>query len=99
MKRPVRSNFPRALRAVRKARGMAQEQFDQVSSRTYVSSLERGIKSPTLSKIDVLANAMNVHPLTLLTLSYCSNGSAADVKSVIGRVEQEVRALGLTTLD
>jgi hypothetical protein len=35
-----------------------------------MSSLERGLKSPTLSKVAELCEVMDVHPLTLLTLAY-----------------------------
>lgn len=35
-----------ALKTVRKARGLCQEAFSDVSSRTYMSALERDLKSP-----------------------------------------------------
>lgn len=41
-----------------------------MSSRTYVSSLERGIYSPTLEKLDDIASVMKVHPITLLIGTY-----------------------------
>lgn len=41
-----------------------------MSGRTYISSLERGLKSPTLEKVDQLASVVGVHPLTVLALSY-----------------------------
>ena len=59
-----------AIRIVRKARGITQEGFSDISSRTYLSSLERGLKSPTMRKIESLASALHVHPLTLLLLGY-----------------------------
>ncbi|MDB5779697.1 MAG: hypothetical protein JWP93_2062, partial [Polaromonas sp.] len=43
----TRNNFPAALKDARTSLGLAQEAFSLASSRTYVSSLERGIKSPT----------------------------------------------------
>lgn len=71
MKRPPESDFSHALRFVRKAAGLTQEDFDGISSRVYVSALERGIKQPTLPKVDALAAHLAVHPLTLLALAYC----------------------------
>lgn len=68
--KPPRNQFGIALRAVRKARGLSQEAFGLQSSRTYVSTLERGLKSPTLNKLDELAEVMGVHPITLLILAY-----------------------------
>lgn len=64
------NQFSQALKTIRKARGLSQEAFSLISSRTYVSSMERGLKTPTLSKVDELAQVLGIHPLTLLTLSY-----------------------------
>lgn len=95
MKRLVNSSFDRALRTVRRARGVAQEEFDQVSSRTYISALERGLKQPTLPKIDAIAGVLQVHPMTLLALSYCRNPSAPEIYRLLARVEQEIVDLAL----
>lgn len=65
-----------AIRTVRKARGLSQEAFSDVSSRTYMSSLERDLKSPTMNKLAELCEVMEVHPLTLLTLAYAGNNTA-----------------------
>jgi Helix-turn-helix. len=62
--------FGQALRRQRKARGLSQEAFTAVSSRTYLSELERGLKNPTLDKIGMLAAIIGVHPLTLLVECY-----------------------------
>lgn len=59
--------FGQALRRQRKAKGLSQEAFTRVSSRTYLSELERGLKNPTLDKIEELSSTMGIHPLTLLT--------------------------------
>lgn len=66
-------SLARALKAVRKARGLSQEAFSEVSICTYMSTLERDLKSPTLSKLAELCEVMEVHPLTLLTLAYSGN--------------------------
>jgi transcriptional regulator with XRE-family HTH domain len=62
--------FGTGLQRARKSRGLTQEDFSVVSSRTYLSSLERGIKSPTISKLEELASVIGVHPLSLLALAY-----------------------------
>jgi transcriptional regulator with XRE-family HTH domain len=85
-----KNSFPAALKTVRKARGLSQEAFSDVSSRTYMSSLERGLKSPTLSKVAELCEVMDVHPLTLLTLAY---GGDSSVSEVIERVRRELAAI------
>ena len=76
---------------------MAQEEFVAVSSRTYVSELERGLRHPTIVKVDSLANAMQVHPLTLLTLSYCRTHSPAEASALFARVGEEIKALAAAT--
>jgi len=91
--KPPTSNFAKALRKAREARGIPQEEFDTVSSRTYVSSLERGIKQPTVSKVDALASVLGLHPLTLFALSYADTASAADVRRLLDRVHQEVEGV------
>lgn len=56
-------SFSAALKTIRTARGLSQEAFSDVSSRTYLRSLERGLKSPTLNKLEELCEVMEVHPL------------------------------------
>lgn len=83
-----------AIRTVRKARGLSQEAFSDVSSRTYMSSLERDLKSPTLNKLAELCEVMDVHPLTLLTLAYGSDPTKID--RLLAQVRQELELLGKT---
>lgn len=64
------TRFGAGLQMARKCRGLTQEDFSVVSSRTYLSSLERGKKSPTISKLEELASVLNLHPLSLLALAY-----------------------------
>jgi len=76
----------------RKARGLSQEAFSDVSSRTYLSTLERGMKSPTLSKLAAISQVLAIHPLTLLMLSY-TGGNATEMDALIARIRREVAAL------
>ncbi|WP_456320486.1 helix-turn-helix domain-containing protein [Pseudothauera nasutitermitis] len=81
-----------AIRTVRKARGLSQEAFSDVSSRTYMSTLERDLKSPTLHKLTELCKVMEVHPLTLLTLAYAGDDThKAD--ELLAQVRQELDAV------
>lgn len=48
----------------------SQEDFFKVSGRTYLSELERGLKTPTLDKIDALASTIGIHPISLLAECY-----------------------------
>ena len=71
---------------------MSQEAFSDVSSRTYMSTLERDLKSPTISKLAELCDVMEVHPLTLLTLAYAGD-STNQADELLARVRQELEAL------
>ncbi|MES9990236.1 MAG: helix-turn-helix transcriptional regulator [Candidatus Thiodiazotropha endolucinida] len=89
----INAAFGKALRRVRKTQGLSQEGFGLVSSRTYLSTLERGLKSPTLDKIEALASVLNVHPLTLLTLAYQEKQGESDLKSLSERISRELGSL------
>ena len=91
--KPFKNNFSTALKLTRKARGLSQESFSMVSSRTYVSSLERGLKAPTLNKIDELAEVMDFHPLTLLALSYLVDCKAGDADALFRKVANEIQEI------
>lgn len=89
----ARYSLAQALKTVRKARGLSQEAFSDVSSRTYMSTLERDLKSPTISKLAELCDVMEVHPLTLLTLAYAGH-SARDADELLVQVRQELKEIG-----
>ncbi|CAM8636232.1 Cro/C1-type helix-turn-helix domain [Comamonadaceae bacterium] len=69
---------------------MSQEDFGLISSRTYVSSLERNLKSPTLSKVDELATVLGVHPLTLLAGAYLEAFNETSVNELMQLVAREI---------
>ncbi|KDC32840.1 DNA-binding helix-turn-helix protein [Bordetella bronchiseptica F4563] len=80
-----------AIKTVRAARGLSQEAFSDVSSRTYLSTLERGLKSPTLNKLAELCEVMQVHPVTLLTLAYAGDGDQTE--RLLAQVRQELTTI------
>lgn len=88
----AKNSLATAIRTVRKARGLSQEAFSDVSSRTYMSSLERDLKSPTLHKLTELCEVMEVHPLTLLTLAYAGD-SPHKADQLLAQVRQEMEAI------
>jgi transcriptional regulator with XRE-family HTH domain len=83
-------DFGKALRALRLERDLSQEDFYEVSGRTYVSRLENNGADPSLSKVVQLAQVMGTHPLTLLTLAFCSKGSPAEVERLLASVKEEI---------
>lgn len=89
----IRQAFALALRKARKARGLTQEDFSIVSSRTYLSALERGMKSPTLDKVQELADTLKVHPLTLLALAYSNIEGENGLSAMMDKIKLEIMGL------
>jgi transcriptional regulator with XRE-family HTH domain len=88
----AKNSIAAALKTVRKARGLSQEAFSEVSSRTYLSSLERDLKSPTLNKIAELCEVMEIHPLTLLTLAFAGEESEK-IDRLLNQVRRELKVM------
>ena len=84
-----------ALRAMRKKKGLSQEDFSEVSGRTYMSTLERGMYSPTVDKLDELASVMEVHPVTLLVAGYLKAEPGVSSAELLSRVQSELTEAGL----
>ncbi|MBB5213957.1 helix-turn-helix domain-containing protein [Parapusillimonas granuli] len=85
-------SLPDALRRIRKARGLSQEAFSDVSSRTYMSALERDLKSPTLNKLAELCEVMEIHPLTLVTLAYAGR-DPLNADQLLAQVQRELNEI------
>ncbi|MND23962.1 helix-turn-helix protein [compost metagenome] len=86
--------FGKMLCWLRGERGFTQEDFSIVSSRTYISSLERGIYSPTLEKLDDIASVMKVHPITLLIGTYALKEERS-VDELLSEVRSQIEGYGL----
>jgi transcriptional regulator with XRE-family HTH domain len=89
----LKQAFAKALKQARKAQGLTQEDFSEVSSRTYMSTLERGIKSPTIEKIDLIAGAMQLHPLTIVSLAYLAQNHKITPESLMLQVAEELKQI------
>ena len=89
----IKNHFGAALQEARALTHVTQETFGGVSSRTYISTLERGLRSPTLQKVDDLSAVMGIHPLTLLTLAYSKNASMEEIRRTCARVENDLKKL------
>jgi transcriptional regulator with XRE-family HTH domain len=60
--------FGEVLRQIRKANGTSQESlaFESDLDRTYISLLERGLKSPTIRTLFAVAKVLEVQPSDVL---------------------------------
>jgi transcriptional regulator with XRE-family HTH domain len=89
----IKEAFGQALKQARLSKGLTQEDFSDVSSRTYVSTLERAIFSPTIEKVDEIANFMNIHPLTLITLMYINKDKKINLEKLVDLIRVEISSI------
>ena len=89
----LKQAFAKALKLARKAQGLTQEDFSEVSSRTYMSTLERGIKCPTIEKIDLIAGAMQLHPVTIVSLAYLVQNQKITPEILMRQVADELNQI------
>ncbi|WP_422422200.1 helix-turn-helix domain-containing protein [Pseudomonas sp. GZD-222] len=87
----MRRAFGVTLRALRKAKGMSQDEFSEAMGRHYTSWLENGNSSVTLDKLVAIAAVLQVEPLVIIAL--CES-----VRSGQGVQETLEGALTQTTL-
>jgi transcriptional regulator with XRE-family HTH domain len=66
---PTKKALGEAFRLVRKTAGLSQDDFMLCSSRTFVSAIERGRKSPTVDKLSQLSEFMGTDPAVILLLA------------------------------
>lgn len=89
----LRQALALTIKTARKTQKLTQEDFSVVSSRTYMSALERGLKSPTLDKLDELSITMGMHPASLVLTAYTLLDSGTDIQKILERVEAESNQL------
>ncbi|MFJ5236086.1 helix-turn-helix domain-containing protein [Pseudomonas neuropathica] len=87
----LKQAFGKALKARRLECKLTQEDFSDVSSRTYLSTLERGQKCPTLEKVVELASVLQVHPLTLIAESFLVLEPGQTLEALLDVVQCEAR--------
>ncbi|EJN05965.1 helix-turn-helix transcriptional regulator [Phyllobacterium sp. YR531] len=83
----IREIFALNLRTLRNARGLSQEELAHRANihRTYISSLERCLYSPTIDMVDGIAQILGVEAFELLISKYGpkTTKSGSDVSSDI----------------
>ncbi|MCY1361872.1 helix-turn-helix protein [compost metagenome] len=87
----LKQAFGLAFKELRISKGLSQEAVG--ASQSYISDLERGIKSPTIEKLVELAANMGVHPLTILARSYLIAGEPNSTGELIGQLQKSLGEL------
>lgn len=90
----LKNAFAAVLKAMRSGKGLTQRNLAEVSSRTYVSKLERAQSSPTLEMITALSGPLGVNPLTLVAVTLCAE-SGQSVNTLLSRTQRELEDLAL----
>lgn len=93
LKMNLRQALALSIKAARKNRNLTQEDLGVVSSRTYVSTLERGLKSPTIDKLDEISRAMGVHPASVVFAAYSILAGAEKVQELTHQILTESRTI------
>ena len=88
----LKTAFAAVLKAMRGARGLSQKNLAEVSSRTYVSKLERAQSSPTLEMMHTLSPPLKLSPLTLVAITIATE-TGESIRSLINRIEDEANEL------
>lgn len=86
MEKSLKDRFGEALQSLRRSKGKSQEALDVVH-RTYLSELERGLKSPTLETIVKLAEALEVTPAYLVAVATAPAAEALPSSSRVGPLD------------
>lgn len=77
-----------AFKELRISRGLPQEAAG--ASQSYISDVERGLKSPTIEKFNELATNIGVHPLIILAKGYILAGAPETTEELLTLLKNEL---------
>lgn len=60
-------------------------------SQSYVSDIERGLKSLSVEKLEEFADAMGVHPLSILAKCYLLKDTSVSLADIVDRINDETQ--------
>ena len=87
------ADFGRALQQLRAARGLVQEDMLLATSRRHISRIEQGHQVPSIRTIEVLAEQMQIHPLTLIAAAYCPDLDTTLVHELLKTVKADFKGV------
>ncbi len=90
---PPQADFGRALQQLRAARGLVQEDMLLATSRRHISRIEQGHQTPSIRTIEVLAEQMQIHPLTLVAAAYCPELDTSAVNELLKTVKADFKGI------
>ena len=87
------ADFGRALQQLRSARGLVQEDMLLATSRRHLSRIEQGHQVPSIRIVEMLAEQMQIHPLTLIAAAYCPNLDLTSINEVLKTVKSDFKSV------
>ena len=72
---------------------MVQEDMLLATSRRHISRIEQGHQVPSVRTLEVLAEQMQIHPLTLIAVAYCSELDATSVSELLKTLKSDSKGL------
>ncbi|EQM68633.1 helix-turn-helix domain-containing protein [Pseudomonas solani] len=87
----LKQALAQAIKELRKSKDLSQETVG--ASQSYISDVERGIKSPSVIKLAELAENMGVHPLTILAKSYLLADPELGVDELLEQLRRELEEI------
>ena len=90
---PIQANFGRALKRLRSARGVTQEDLLNSTSRRHVGRIEQGHQMPSIRAIESLATSLQIHPLTLVAAAYCSELDDQSITEIMKTIQEDFAGL------
>jgi|RifCSPhighO2_12_1023870.scaffolds.fasta_scaffold00272_39 transcriptional regulator with XRE-family HTH domain len=90
---PITANFGGALKRLRSARGVTQEDMFTSTSRRHVGRIEQGHQTPSIRAIEGLARTLEIHPLTLVAAAYCQELDGQLIAELMRTVEEDFAKL------
>lgn len=88
----LKTAFAAVLKVMRANWGLSQKKLAEVSSRTYISKLERGQSSPMLEMITVPSAQLGLHPLTLIAITISAE-SGQPITALLNQAGKEISDL------
>jgi len=90
---PIQANFGRALKRLRLARRVTQEDLLNSTSRRHVGRIEQGHQLPSIRAIESLATSLQIHPLTLVAAAYCSELDEQSITEILNTIQEDFARL------
>ncbi|RJG12919.1 XRE family transcriptional regulator [Pseudomonas cavernicola] len=86
----LKQAFGEAIRRMRERKELPQEGVG--ASQSYISSIERGLKSPSLEKIEKIATVMGVHPMSILATGFLLKEPGLSLDDLLNKIRRETIA-------